>query len=203
MRWRSDIAVVSLTVVIATACKDDERAIPLPMIDVSEGNRVATIVSGTEIYEDAEDFAIAHDASNLRPPSMSDADYQRALQEPERLTLAQIVPGVRYPEQTDLNLLDLRWFAHGVGIVAQNHSTHAFSLGARFGSSLDSTCSTAVPRTRIEPGESIVLEPLAQARPETEPEEPECDVDLAQIVVHDAYGFFVEYRTLGVAENPR
>jgi hypothetical protein len=147
----------------------------------------------TLVYENAEDYAIIHDTSNLHLSEMSEADHQRISQEHARHELEQAIPGVRFPESGDLKLLKPRWFMQGFGVVVQNRSTHTFSVGANFGSSHDPACRAAVARKRVEPSHSIILQPG----------ELECEVNLAQLVVYDKHGFFAEYRTVTPQETLR
>jgi hypothetical protein len=45
-------------------------------------------------YEDAEDLRILNDASNLRPPNITHAEYRRSLQQMAREELAEELPGI-------------------------------------------------------------------------------------------------------------
>lgn len=133
------------------------------------------------VYEDDDDYAILHDTSNLRPPGMAEDDYRRLLQKSSREELRQLFPDASFPTLADLELLSLRWFTQGTGIVVQNRSDRAFSIAAHFSSSTDSSCEFMVPWKLVGPAASAMFMT-----------ERECEADQSTVTINDEYGHFVD-----------
>jgi hypothetical protein len=150
--------------------------------------------AGVMTYEDAEDFAILHDTSNLRPPDMDENDYRRLLQRRDREESKHTFPDASPPTQADLDLLALRWFAHGTGCVAQNHSERSFGVAAHFSSSIDPECNFTVPWKSVGAKGSALL---------AAPPESDCSADRAVVTINDEYGFFVDTIVVEPTENAR
>lgn len=202
MRSQSKIVPVIVSLAAAIACDapdlDSRRTdgtapdpgVPIDEVRPSNGPQT----SGEMTYEDAEDFAILHDTSNLRPPDMDENEYERLLQRRDREELRQLLPDASFPTQADLELLALRWFAQGTGCVAQNHSERAFSIAAHFSSSTDPGCSFTVPWKAVGPKASVILAADASS---------DCTVDHAVVTINDEYGFFVDTVVVEPTENAR
>lgn len=140
-------------------------------------------MSEAVIFEDAQDFSIFHDTSNLRHPDMTKDDYRRSLQSPAREEFKRTLPDVHLATQLDLGLLSWRWFVQGSGFVVQNHSERSFSIAARFSTSAsaDSDCQFTVPWKSVGPKASAMFTGRIS----------ECTADRAKIFINDEFGFFV------------
>jgi hypothetical protein len=153
----------------------------------SEERSAPSPEAATMVYEDAEDFAILNDLSNLRAPGLTAVEHERSLQQRARDELQREFPEVSFPSPEDVEALALRWFVQGVGVVAQNHSARSFEVAASFWSSEDEDCATTVPRKQVGPAEAAILGPFDQ----------ECTPTHADVVIHDEYGFLLDSRTIG------
>lgn len=144
-------------------------------------------------YEDAEDLRILNDASNLRPPELSEFDYRIMLQRAARDELAANLQGTEFPTRDDVDLLALRWFTQGEGVVVQNHSSHSFGIAAHFTSNdAVASCGATTAWEAVEPsGSALLLSPSGGG----------CEYQRATVFVRDAYGFFIQ--SLTVEEAPR
>jgi hypothetical protein len=182
--WRA--TVIATAILAATACdverSEQERVPPPTNPEDVDFISPPTAAPETMIYEDDDDFAILNDRSNLRPPDMPETEYRRLRQRSAQEELRQTFPEVSYPTQDDVDLLSLRWFVQGNGVVAQNQSARAFSVAAHFTSSEDPACQASVPSKMVGPAESAMLAPPDQT----------CDFDHVTLTINDEYGFLVD-----------
>jgi hypothetical protein len=199
MRSQSKLMLIASLAAITACDVPDPESQPIDGAPPDRGVATEEIdaptephASGTMIYEDAEDFAILHDTSNLRPPDMDENDYRRLLQQRSREELSQLFPDMTPATQADLELLSIRWFVQGTGCIAQNHSERAFSIAAHFSSSTDPRCSFTVPWKSVGPSASVIL---------AAPAESDCPSDQAVVTINDEYGFFIDTTTVRPSES--
>lgn len=186
MRWRSDTLrrLLFASIVVVAACDPTERDVApsLPSVyDAPSPDPGRASDTAAMVYEDDEDYAILHDTSNLRPPDMDETDYRRSLQESSREELKQLLPDASFPTRADLDLLSLRWFSQGTGVIAQNRSGRAFSIAAHFSSATESSCEFTVPWKLVGPSASAMFM-----------SDRECGADRATVSINDEYGYFAD-----------
>jgi hypothetical protein len=193
--WRA--SAVATAFVAATACDFERSEQEQEQAPHASPDRLAAPPAAASaeqmVYEDEDEFAILNDRSNLRPPDMSVDEYRRLRQRSAQEELKQTFPEVSYPTQDDIDLLSLRWFAQGNGVVAQNQSARAFSVAAHFTYSVAPSCQASVPSKTVGPAESAMLVPDDQG----------CEFDHATLIIDDEYGFFVDSVSVEPSEAKR
>ncbi|WP_165703904.1 hypothetical protein [Enhygromyxa salina] len=132
------------------------------------------------VFEDAADESILTDASNLRPPEMTEREYLRLEQEAERDQYRQMWPLVKMASPADLEQLRVRWFITGTGVTVQNPGERHFHIAGRFTSS-SKECRVGTAWQYIGPRSSAMI--LAP--------EGTCKPDVAELTVVDRQGFYL------------
>lgn len=187
MRLRNDVWLVAVFVAAAVGCDDpyaeigdsDTGESPAKVAPKVDAPRRAPVLE----YEDAEDFAVLNDRSNLRPSDVSPLEHRRRLDLRFRQELLQEMDGVTFPTQEEIAALSMRWFAAGTGVFVQNPTLRPFTVSAYFSATAEPTCGQTVGIRAVLPGESVMLSPLDPS---------ECVLDRADVTLTDEYGFFVD-----------
>jgi hypothetical protein len=179
------LTIVLVTVITAMGCDDpsagdndfdEPRAAEAPPKDNVPRGRASLE------YEDAEDFAILNDCSNLRRSNVSPLDHRRSLSRRLRDELLQNMEGVELPTDEEIALVSMRWFVTGTGIVVQNPTARPFTVSAYFSATAEPACGVTVPMRAVAPGGSAMLSPQDSG---------ECVIDRADVSLTDEYGFLV------------
>ena len=186
MHWRTDLCLV--TVLVAAAMGGDEPSaensdwrsdeFPAEATHEAHGSRRAVTLE----YEDAEDFAILNDRSNLRRSDVSPLEHRRSLSLRFRDELLERMDEVTLPTDDEIASVSMRWFVTGTRIVVQNPTERPFTVSAWFSTTAEPECGVVVPMRAVAAGGSAMLSPL---------EASECVLDRADVTLTDEYGFFV------------
>jgi hypothetical protein len=184
MHLRIDLCLVTVFVVTTMGCDDPHTEVS----DLDTGDlpaEAATKVDGPRRaasleYEDAEDFAILNDRSNLRRSDVSPLEHRRWLSLRFRDELRQQMDGVQFPTDEEIASLSMRWFATGTGIVVQNPTERPFTVSAYFSATAEPACGVTVPMRVVPAGGSAMLSPQDTSG---------CMIDRADVTVTDEYGF--------------
>jgi hypothetical protein len=187
MHLRTDLWLVTVLVATAMGCDDPDAEIS----DFDTGDlpaEAATKVDGlrraaSPQYEDAEDFAILNDRSNLRRSDVSPLEHRRRLSRRFQDELRQQMDGVQFPTDVEVASLSMRWFVTGTGIVVQNPTERPFTASAYFAATAEPACGVTVPMRAVPAGGSAMLSPEDTS---------ECVIDRADVTLTDEYGFLVD-----------
>jgi hypothetical protein len=186
MHLRTDLCLVTVFVATAMGCDDpyaevsdfDTGDLPAEAAAEVDGPQRAALLE----YEDAEDFAILNDHSNLRRSDVSRLDHRRSLSLRFRDELRQQMDDVQFPTDEEVASLSMRWFVTGTGIVVQNPTERPFTVSAYFSAAAEPACGVTVPMRAVPAGGSAMLSPQDSA---------ECVIDRADVTLTDEYGFLV------------
>jgi hypothetical protein len=187
MHLRTDLCLVTVFVGTVMGCDDPYAEVS----DFGTGDlpaEAATKVDGPRRdasfqYEDAEDFAILNDRSNLRRSDVSPLEHRRRLSRRFRDELRQQMDGVQFPTDVEIASLSMRWFVTGTGIVVQNPTERPFTASAYFSATAQPACGVTVPMRAVPAGGSAMLSPEDTS---------ECVIDRADVTLTDEYGFLVD-----------
>jgi hypothetical protein len=187
MHLRIDLCLVTVLAAAAIGC-DAEPYAESSDFDSDEPPAKATPnlqgprVSASLEYEDAEDFAIMNDRSNLRPSDVTPLEHRRSLGLRFRDELVAQMDGVTFPTDEEIASISMRWFVTGTGIVIQNPTERPFTVSAYFSATAERGCGVTVPTRAVAAGGSAMLSPL---------EGTDCVIDRADVLLTDEYGFLV------------
>jgi hypothetical protein len=200
MHLRTDLCLVTVFVATAMGCDDPYAEIS----DVDTGDLPAEVVAEAAAkvdrpqraasleYEDAEDFAILNDRSNLRRSDVSPLEHRRRLSLRFRDELRQEMDGVQFPTDAEVASLSIRWYATGTGIVVQNPTERPFTVSAYFSATAEPACGVTVPMRAIPARGSVLLSPKDAGA---------CVIDRADVTLTDQYGFLVNQTAVAPEER--
>jgi hypothetical protein len=177
MHLRTDLCLVTVFVTTVLGCDD-------PYVEVSDSDtgepprRAASLE-----YEDAEDFAILNDRSNLRRSDVSPLEHRRWLSRRFRDELRKEMDGVQFPTDEEVASLSMRWFVTGTGVFIQNPTQRPFTASAYFSATAEPACGATVTMRAVPAGGSAMLSP---------DDTSECVIDRADVTLTDEYGFLVD-----------
>jgi hypothetical protein len=156
MHSRTDLCLVVVCVATVMGCDDSYAEVSdSDTGDVpAEAHRAASLE-----YEDAEDFAILNDRSNLRRSDVSPLEHRRWLSLRFRDELRQQMDGVQFPTDEEVASLSMRWFVTGTGIVVQNPTERPFNVSAYFSATAEPACGVTAPMRAVPTGGSAMLSP--------------------------------------------
>jgi hypothetical protein len=198
MHLRTDVCLVTVFVATAMGCDDPYAELSNFDTDDLPADRAAEAVTNEPPrtasleYEDAEDFAILNDRSNLRRSDVSPLEHRRWLSLRFRDELRQQMDGVQFPTDEDVASLSTRWFVTGTGLVVKNPTERPFNASAYFSSRAEPSCGVTVPMRAVPAGGSAMLSPQDTS---------ECAIDRADVTLTDEYGFLVNHITVAPEER--
>ena len=190
MHLRTKLCLVTVFVAAATGCDEpyaETRDFDTGDLPTEVAAEAATKVDSPRRaasleYEDAEDFAILNDRSNLRRSDVSPLEHRRWLNLRFRDELRQQMDGVQFPTDEEVASLSMRWFVTGTGIMVENPTERPFTVSAYFSGTAEPACGVTVPMRAVPAGGSAMLSP---------PDPSKCVFDRADVTVTDQYGFLV------------
>jgi hypothetical protein len=196
MHSPSDLCLVAVFVATIMGCDDPHAEVG----DFDTGDLPAEVATKVDVprravsleYEDAEDFAISNDRSNLRRSDVSPLEHRRRLSLRFRDELQQQIDGVQFPTDEEVASLSMRWFVTGTGIVVQNPTERPFTASAYFSATSEPACGVTVPMRAVPAGGSAMLSPQDTS---------ECVIDRADVTLTDEYGFLVDQITVAPEER--
>jgi hypothetical protein len=203
MHSRTDLCLVTVLVtglvtLVATALGCDEPYAETsdfrsdePSAEATPKDDVPRPATSLE-YEDAEDFAILNDRSNLRRSELSPLEHRRWLSLGFRDELVQDREGVEFPTEEEIALVSMRWFRTGTGIAIQNPTERPFTVSVYFSATAEPACGETVAMRAVAPGGSAVVSPR---------DSNDCVMDLADVSLTDEYGFLVNLITVEAEER--